>query len=343
MSQELHVPSYVMSGKTGFTDFYTMTRTQVASLCRYLQTASFVDDIQLLFQTPAENIVSLRCYPFDVKSAMGITTEDGDVYISVVNTEVQGSLVGAFPMPVFNLGSIAISEYFQSFLDYAPYTKIELYLPYIGFVNLDVNEVMGKTITIEYVVDIFSGKCTAFISRGTGEDKTIIMEADGTIGIDIQIGGGQGAEIARNMLKLGTGAVAGAISLGAGAISAGANASGGSVSSIASISGASAGYLANTTINAIQAGQTHISKGGATQSGVNFYAPQNCYLVITRPSPKYPRDYNHTVGKPSGTYATLGDLTGYTVVDSIHVEGLATATSDEVTEVERLLKQGVIL
>lgn len=343
MSHELHTPSYVMSGKTGFTDYYTMTRTQVASLCSFLQTASFIDNIQLLFETPAENIISLRCYPFDVKNAMGNTTADGDIYISVVNTGVKGNLVGAFSMPIFDLGTVTIPKYFHSFLDYSPYTKIEMYLPYIGFINLDVNEVMGQTINIEYVVDIFSGKCTAFISRGTGEDKTIIMEADGTIGIDVQIGGGQGAEIARNMLKLGIGATAGAVSLGASAVSAGMAKTAKTAGTIASISGSSAGYLANTTINAIQAGQVHISKGGATQSGVNFFAPQNCYLVITRPSPVYPSGYNHTVGKPSGVYATLGDLTGFTVVDSIHVEGLSTATSDEVTEVERLLKQGVIL
>lgn len=343
MSQELHTPSYVMSGKTGFTDFYALTRSQVAGLCHYLQTASFLDNIQLLFQTPAENIVSLRCYPFDIKSAMGITTEDANIYVSVVDTGIKGSLIGSNSMPIFNLGSITISEYFHSFLDYAPYTKIELYLPYIGFVNLDVNEVMGKTIVIEYVVDIFSGKCTAFISRGTGSDRSIIMAVDGTIGIDVQIGGGQGAEIARNMLKLGISATAGAITVGMGAVAVGTSKTINTASKIASIAGVSAGYLSNTAINAIQAGQSHISKGGATQSGVNFFAPQNCYLVITRPSPRYPTNYNHTVGKPSGVYATLGDLTGFTVVDSIHVEGLDTATSDEIAEVERLLKQGVIL
>lgn len=343
MSQELQKPSYVMSGKTGFTDFYTMTRSEVTELCGYLQTASFLDNVQLLFQTPAENIVSLRCYPFDVKNAMGITGEDEDVYISVVNTGVKGSLASIYSMPIFNLGSITIPEHFNSFLDYAPYTKIELYLPYIGFVNLDVNEVMGKTIVIEYVVDVFSGKCTAFISRVIDGNKTIIMEADGTIGIDVQIGGGQGAEIARNMLKLGIGATAGAISLGSSAISAGMSKTAGSVDNIASLTGASAGYLANTTVNAIQAGQTHISKGGATQSGINFFAPQNCYIVITRPNVVIPDSYNRDFGRPSGKTATLGTLTGFTVVDTVHVEGLSTATSDEVSEVERLLKQGVIL
>lgn len=343
MSKTLHLPSLPMNGKTSFTAFYALTRGQVSQFNAYLQTSNFTDNIALLFQSPIENIVNLRCYPFSIKGVLG-GGDDGDIFVSTVNTGKQGFLMGYPSLPTFNLGSITIPRYFNSFLDYAPYTKIELYLPYIGFINLDVNEVMGQTINIEYVVDIFSGKCTAFISRGTGEDKTIIMEADGTIGIDIQIGGGQGAEIARNMLKLGIGATAGAISLGAGAVSAGANAkTAGSVGSIASISGASAGYLGNTTIGAISAGQVNIAKGGATQSGVNFYAPQNCYLVITRPTPQYPTNYNHTIGRPSGKTATLGNLTGYTVVDSIHVEGLATATSDEVTEVERLLKQGVIL
>lgn len=340
----LHIPSTPMNGQTNFTVFYALTRSQVSEVISYLQTSDFTDNIQLLFQNPIENIVNLRCYPFDIKNAYNIGDEDGDIFISTVNTNIQGYLMSPITMPKFNLGSIYIRPRFNSFLDYAPYTKIELYLPYIGFVNLDVSAVMGKYINIEYVVDIFSGKCTAFISTGEGTNKTIVMIADGTIGIDIQVGGGQSAEIARNMLKLGIGATAGAISLGAGAISAGANAKiAGGVGSIASISGASAGYLGNTTIGAISAGQVNIAKGGATQSSVNFYAPQNCYLIITRPIPIYPSNYKRTVGKPSGRSARLGDLSGYTVVDSIHVDGLRTATSDEITEVERLLKQGVIL
>jgi hypothetical protein len=145
------------------------------------------------------------------------------------------------------------------------------------------------------------------------------------------------------MLKLGIGAGVGAISMAAGAVSMGAGNTAGSVGSVAGALSMSAGYLANTAVNAIQAGQTHITKGGSAQPAINFYAPQNCYLVITRPNVVIPSTYAHDFGRPCGQTYTLGALNGFTCVDSIHVEGLDFATVDEITEVERLLKQGVIL
>lgn len=345
MSNTIQTPSIAMSGYNNFNMFYALTRSQVGDLLTELNTSTFIDNIQLLFEKPIENIVNLRVYPFDVKlhHPVGSAIEDSSVIINVVTMETKGFSLNPVPSPPFNLGKIAIGKYYNNFLDYSPYTKIELYLPYVDFVTLDTNLVMGKTISIDYVVDYFSGKCTAFISvEETVNGVTtsnIIMERDGNIGVEVAIGGGRGADIARNMLKLGIGAGVGAISMTAGAVSMGA----GSVGSVAGAVSMSAGYLANTTVNAIQAGQAHITKGGSAQPAINFYAPQNCYLVITRPNVVTPSTYNRDFGRPCGKTFTLGALTGFTVVDSIHVEGLPTATSDEITEIERLLKQGVIL
>lgn len=349
MSNTVQTPSTAMSGYNNFNMFYALTRQQVGDLLTELNTSTFIDNIQLLFENPIENVVNLRVYPFDVKlhHPVGSVIGDSNVIINVVTMETKGFSLNPVPSPPFNLGKIEIPKHYNSFLDYSPYTKIELYLPYVDFVTLDTNLVMGKTISIDYVVDYFSGKCTAFISVEETVDgvttSNIIMERDGNIGVEVAIGGGRGADIARNMLKLGIGAGVGAISMTAGAVSMGAGKTAGSVGSVAGAVSMSAGYLANTTVNAIQAGQAHITKGGSAQPAINFYAPQNCYLVITRPNVVTPSTYNHDFGRPSGKTAVLGSLTGFTVVDSIHVEGLATATSDEIAEVERLLKQGVIL
>ena len=349
MSNTVQTPSIASSGYNTFNMFYALTRHQVSSLLTELNTSTFIDNIQLLFVTPIENVVNLRVYPFDVKAHHpgGSVAGDGPIIINVVTMETTGYSLDLVPSPPFNLGKIAIPKHYNNFLDYFPYTKIELYLPYIDFVTLDTNLVMGKTISIDYVVDYFSGKCTAFISVEETVDgvttSNIIMERDGNIGVEVAIGGGRGADIARNMLKLGIGAGVGAVSMSAGAVSMVAGKTAGSVGSVAGAVSMSAGYLANTTVNAIQAGQVHITKGGSAQPAINFYAPQNCYLVITRPNVVTPSTYNKDFGRPSGKSAVLGSLTGFTVVDSVHVEGLATATSDEVTEVERLLKQGVIL
>lgn len=349
MSNIVQTPSTAMSGYNNFNMFYALTRQQVGDLLTELNTSNFLDNIQLLFENPIENVVNLRVYPFDVKlhHPVGSAIEDSSVIINVVTMETKGFSLNPVPSPPFNLGKIEIPKHYNNFLDYSPYTKIELYLPYVDFVTLDTNLVMGKTISIDYVVDYFSGKCTAFISVEETVDgvttSNIIMERDGNIGVEVAIGGGRGADIARNMLKLGIGAGVGAIAMTAGAVSMGAGKTAGSVGSVAGAVSMSAGYLANTTVNAIQAGQAHITKGGSAQPAINFYAPQNCYLVITRPNVVTPSTYNRDFGRPCGKTFTLGALTGFTVVDSIHVEGVPTATSDEITEIERLLKQGVIL
>lgn len=348
MGNIVQIPNSRCYGANKFNVMYALTGEQVSSLVDYLTSSTFIDNIALLFNTPVENVISLRAYPFDIPTYHASeTTEDSNIQISTVETDTQGRKLGFSPLYPISVGSIMIYNRFNNFLDYAPYTKLELYLPFVGFVTLDNTLVMGKALFIDYVVDLFSGKCTAFLSVSDSlDDKTnanIIMTCDGTIANEVQIGGGQGAEIARNMLKLGVGATAGTVATVAGAVATGGAST--AVSAAGALGAVSGGVslLANTAINAITAGQIHIAKGQATQPTINTYAPQKPYLIITQPRVVEPSTYARDYGKPCGKTFTLGALTGFTVVDSIHVEGLATATSDEVTEVERLLKQGVIM
>ena len=67
MSNIVQTPSIAMSGYNNFNMFYALTRQQVGDLLTELNTSTFIDNIQLLFETPIENVVNLRVYPFDVK------------------------------------------------------------------------------------------------------------------------------------------------------------------------------------------------------------------------------------------------------------------------------------
>lgn len=348
MSHYLQIPSSASSGRVNFNAMYAMKGTQVNELLDYLDTSTFINDIKLLFNTPIENIVSLRVYPFDVRDNTDIAERPDDtvILINKVNTAVYGYSLDYQNLKVLEAGYFVFPKKYFNFLDYSPYTTIDLYLPYIGFVKVDPQLVLGKITYVDYVADLASGKCTAFISvadGGDSETKDIIMSCDGTIGHEIQIGGGQGAEIARNMLKLGIGATAGTVATVAGAVATGGAST--PLSAAAATGAVSGGVslLANTAVNAIAAAQVHVNKGSASQPTISAYAPQKPYAIITRPTIAEPTSYARDYGKPCGKTFTLGALTGFTVVDSIHVEGLATATSDEVAEVERLLKQGVIL
>lgn len=324
-------PTTTSSPRTGFNRLYALTRGQLSDVLSYMSTSTFVDDLLLLFTTPIEYVNNIRAYPFDVKLNHPVGgSADERISIGTLQTpeNVVGYYLGNIADPLFDLGTVDITPRFNNFLDYAPYTKIELYLPYIGVVELDTNVVMGRTLSVKYAVDYLSGKCTAFVTA----DNALVLQRDGTIGVEIQVGASNSADIARNLLNVGIGAVGSAVSLGT-ALKSGD----GTALTL------SAKYLAGTATNAVQAGQVHISKGGTNQPALSFYSPQKCYMIFTRPRVNVPASYAANVGIPSGKTELLSDLTGYTVVDSVHVEGITNGTQDEVTEIERLLKSGVIL
>lgn len=322
-------PALTMNALNNFNSMYALTRAQVNSLLSELNTSTFIDNIQLLFETPVENLVSLRCYPFDAKTRQPAPTPDSSIIVNVVTMKTQGAYLGNITQPMISLGSLTVPAVFGNFLDYAPFTKVEMYLPYIGFVNLDTNEVMGKTLSIQYAVDYMTGMGTAFVTA----DGVMIYTGEGKVGVDVTLGGRNAAEIAKNNLMTGIN-TAGGIASTAAAIGTGGVAAGAMVGMKT---------LASTTASVIQGNQGHVTKGSIGSSANGFYAPQNAYLIITRPTPAEPAAYASQYGRPSGKTEQLQALTGYTVVDSVHVEGITNGTQDEVTEIERLLKSGVIL
>lgn len=320
-------PVTSMNASNNFTCMYAMTRDEVNSLLTELNTSTFIDNIQLLFESPIENLVSLRCYPFDVKTRAPATI-DGNIIVNVVSLQTNGAYLGHVTQPLISLGSLTVSTQFDNFLDYAPFTKIEMYLPYIGFINLDTNEVMGKTLSVEYAVDYMTGMGTAFVTA----DGVMIYTGEGKVGVDITLGGRNTAEIAKNNLMTGINTAGGIAST---AVAVGTGVSAGAIVAMKT--------LASTTASVIQGNQGHVTKGSIGSCANGFYAPQNAYLIITRPTPSEPTSYASQYGRPSGKTEQLQSLTGYTVVDSVHVEGITNGTQDEIIEIERLLKNGVIL
>lgn len=327
MSIKPVTPAATVNALNHFNSMYAMTRPQVNELLTELNSSTFIDNIQLLFETPIENLISLRCYPFDAKLRQPNQTEDSSIIVNVVTMKTKGQYLGNITQPLISLGSLLVSPVFNNFLDYDPFTKIEMYLPYIGFINLDTNEVIGKTLSIQYAVDYMTGIGTAFVMA----DDVMIYTGEGKIGVEVTLGGRNAAEVAKNNLMTGINTAGGVLST---AMAAGTG-----------VAGVAAGMstLANTTASVIQGNQGHVTKGSLGSSANGFYAPQNAYLIITRPTPAEPSDYASLYGRPSGKTEQLNTLTGFTVVDSVHVEGITNGTQDEITEIERLLKSGVIL
>ena len=93
---------------------------------------------------------------------------------------------------IVDCGSVEIAEHYQSLLDYSPFSRLTIYLPFIGFQELDDKLVVGHTLKVQYVVDVLSGRCLAQLYVDSTELKSCIAEYGGTIADDEMFGGDSG-------------------------------------------------------------------------------------------------------------------------------------------------------
>lgn len=85
---------------------------------------------------------------------------------------------------VVDCGSVEIPEQNQSLLDYSPFSRLTIYLPFIGFQELDDKVVVGHTLKVQYVVDVLSGRCLAQLFVDSTDLKSYFAEYGGTIAAD---------------------------------------------------------------------------------------------------------------------------------------------------------------
>ena len=85
---------------------------------------------------------------------------------------------------VVDCGSVEIQEQNQSLLDYSPFSRLTIYLPFIGFQELDDKVVVGHTLKVQYVVDVLSGRCLAQLFVDSTDLKSCFAEYGGTIAAD---------------------------------------------------------------------------------------------------------------------------------------------------------------
>lgn len=319
---------------------------------------------------PFEFIYSLRLYPFDVKNITHLGSSDyGTIKVgSQVMSDIEGNINGynmgdkASTYARFKYGGISFIKDSYTFLDYEPYTKIELYLPYLGFINLQTNLVVGHDIEVHYAIDYHNGACTAFIFRVVqdylGRDSLELLQTfDGKIGIDFPLSRANQNQIYDNIfatgIQLAAGLITGGVSSGAALAMSSVLASGGPEYTMASYKhditsaerkGMHAISTASNFVGSVISYSVPVTKG---QYSGNFTPstlpnPNLLYAIVTKPDAYIPSNFNHTNGRPLMQTKTLGDLHGYTVVDSVHLENFE-CTADELSQIEKALTGGVIL
>lgn len=313
------------SGSNISTQYIVGTAGMVYDLAK----AVYKDDTLLSF------VKTIMIYPFDIPAFA-----DSNIKTIKIGTK-DYTLTDTFRYPSHYPERIVIADFDvapgHSFLDYSPYTTYEIYIPYSGFVSLSGENILGKELKVFYLVNWEDGTANAYIYNVT--DNTVLYSSQCVLGVKVSLSSSNALELSnqKTALSLNTGInlIGSALTVGGGLASGNILAVGGGI-----LKGTSTIGNAISSFNQMY----DTGKVGITSPVAGLSSTQNVFLRITKTKPVgYDGYYFSLKGRPLNQYRKLSDLTGYTVVNDIHVENVPNATLTEMNEIERLLTNGVIL
>ena len=208
--------------------------------------------------------------------------------------------------------TIAIPWQVTDWRKHSPYSMVQLYLPLIGTMNLNADELINATsLDITYSVNITSGDLAVEVS--TDSPVNIIATASNNVAMALPYGS---ANISpTKAISAGLTAIAGAATGIAGA--AGAASKAAAAGALASgIGGGLAAGAAQLIGSGVQSGGGGLS-GGASQG---LFKDIKC-TVITQQLTDSQTNLDPIIGKPVMQKSTIGSYTGYVQTDGCQVDG----------------------
>lgn len=335
-SDPVDIPSLPTVGATdaGFITLFAPTSAQLHALASYCWSNLFdIDTFKKLFNDPMDCILGLSVVPVSVP-----TSGAREITVGNIVTTVQMNVASQQYIEV-DCGSISFAnKYFGSYLDYEPYTKMAIFLPYCGTHQISADDVMGKTITVKYHIDILTGSCIAFVKCG----DSVLYEFNGACASNIPVNSLNYSSTIENAIRI-------AVNIGTTVATAGASAplstatEGASALSTAQNIGRGISLAGSTAEGALSM-KPSVSRSGAMGGGVGLLGNQIPYIIITRPRLCKPKNQDHFEGYPSFIYAKVEDLAGqgFTSFTDIIINEEFLTDAEE-SELEAILKGGVYL
>lgn len=277
-------------------------------------------------------ITGLRLFPCNISKHLAVTQTTG-INLGRFTTEFQVIDARSYNPKVGEL-EYTIPSGYNNFLDYQPYTTGLLYLPFVGFTQLDMTVFQPKsTMKIECYVDITTGVIDYVIYLKTDKGYSLIEHHSGTCGIEIPMSYDNAANWLQNF-------VGGAIKDG--------------VNTIGSKGATSLGEMAiSATGGLLDSFETPTSYNvGAPSPSNGLYFPFKPHIVIKRPTYSRPKSYSKNVGYPCMKSLKPKSLSGYTVFQNPqltfgHTENSegqkVLPTKEEMDLLYQLMTEGVYL
>ena len=318
-------PSIIPSSGSGLIHVYNLTPEEMISFGKWLWVTYADADIHKIWNNPFDGVISAH----ELYATPSVSGRD-NIRSGFLTCPTTANLVRVRYTQI-NCGSVVMPEWYSNYLDYSPYTKASVYLPFIGIVELDPDDIVGHGINITYTIDSYNGSCIAQITVAKQGYNNTVYQFSGNCSVELPLAGGSQAAIKAGLISAAatgiTSVIGGVASLLTGNIP-------GAIGGIAH----GVGSAVSTAVSQKSTVQ-HSGSFGASYGAMGIKKP---YLIIRRPIQKQVTNYNEEYGFPAHKRVLIGSCSGYLRAKEVHVVS-PTATDEEKAMIEALLKQGVFV
>lgn len=318
-------PDETVSGvlANGFLNIYSPSYAQLRSFGALLWTNAFnakwydLDSVANLvlnaISDPINYIVGLFMLPITP------TTTGGDgIYLGGINANTVVAPRVSQQFKTIDFGTINIDELYGNYLDYSN-SHVSIYLPYIGTADIDVQEVNGGSVTLQYIIDCFTGACVANVRCvkntltpwGATYQNSTVHSYSGNVALQLPISAGSFDTMLQGLINVGLGL------------------------------GSNSPSTALTGVKDIMQGFAgDVTTRGSLSSNTGKLCYQTPYLMFTRPIESRPPKMGSLHGYSAGVGGKLSQFSGYVECTDVKLDGV-TATQNELNEIMDMLKTGV--
>ena len=328
ISDEIPLPDVQFNLNNNAYNRYWIKSSDLVALQNWIFSETFLTNIRRLWNDPAEYLINLSLYPFNGYMHDVNNVAASKISIGNLTSEISAYQMGDGYSARFNGGSFKLTEYYGSYLDYAPYTSAEIYIPYIGYKPLNINDVMGKIIDLIYVVDWDTNMLTATLLV---DDRPLTMYS-GAFGVKLAISGTNANQVAETIARGASGIISNAgmtmanVATGniPGAIGYGMKALGGAMDTALDV-------------------QISPRQFGTPTPLTGLYNTQVPHVIIHRPIAAEPTDFKAQNGYSASYSAPVSSFEGYLQCNSVKLSGGSTMSETEQNEIISLLKGGIYI
>ena len=315
---------------------YVLTKADLNEFMVDLWTTTAIESIQKAFIGDGSNaLLGLRWF---YGLAEAIETRPIESHITLGNVPFDTKA----PVPVnefivYDFGSIATPAYFG---DYRDWTEVvyKMYLPFIGIIELNPADILGKTLYLKYSINLTDGSavCTLSTTATTPNGTGTIFTTTTSWGYDIPIK----VDPIRDAMSL-TGSIVSSVLP---AVAGGA--AGGMLSQSLidkggqshEVSGGVGGALAGLMGTSAMAGQSYST--GSLSPNSNVMADFSAKLVTYRKT-DLTGDLATAAGAPSGRTGTVGSFSGFVKASVVYNGG--SLPMRQAGKIIALLQEGIYI